>query len=932
MSSAGPWSVKGIDARAREIAKDQARRSGQTLGEWLNARIIEDATVAQAPALSQPRPAPSAAPADLKGLARALEALSTRMETAEARSAQAVAGVDRKLASVLKRVDSTDGDAGRKLDEVRTAQAELAARLGGLAPEDQPRRDALKALEQALGKVAAQIYEGESRSRAQMAELRGDLAALSTRMDAGDARAAVAAPAPDAPAAEEVERRFADMAARLEAAEQRTTEAVRALEGSFAGLDRRMADVESSPQGGVSEQRFERLAADLHAQVETGRADMAERIRAAAGGGLERMEAALRELAGDVATAEKRQVGAIDSMGREVVRIAQSLHGRLGAVEHRQDEGERRVGAEVSRIADIVDHRLRDGDEAQAQALERLGGEIARIAETLAERIGASERRSAQTAEDAFEHLRDVSERLNARHEATSAEVDARIRSAEERAAHLLESPPPVSTVDPAAVLAAVAAPFASAPPAWEPPAAAGSPFVSNEDAAAARAQATPDADRRPTPAAYDPFAGFEPEPAPLAESFAPPPGPFPDASEPVAPPPADPFSAITHDEAALNRFRAADPADDIFDAPAPSAPARASTRELIDQARLAAREAAEARGGRRGKLQDLQGGGASPVQIGAAARSPLPWLKKRESSSTARTALVASLVASSTVALAVGAASLAHSDHAPATTTEAPTAVASTADATDGQLAVALTAPDPTIATDVAPHHASASEAVTGDEAALAPHAAPASRQTELLTTDVARADETGAAAAKLAFGDALRRIEAGDASGVKTLRRAANLGYGPAQLKLAALYEQGASGVTKDVTQARLWTQRAAVNGDAHAQFNTGMFYANGDGGAKNDGAAAAWFRRAADAGLHDAQFNLAVLSQTGRGMPKNLAEAYKWYLVAASQGDAGARQAADTLKAELSPDQQSAAERAAAAFRTQVATAQVRAAATN
>ena len=33
MSAAAPWSVKGIEPKAREIAKDLARRSGMTLGE-----------------------------------------------------------------------------------------------------------------------------------------------------------------------------------------------------------------------------------------------------------------------------------------------------------------------------------------------------------------------------------------------------------------------------------------------------------------------------------------------------------------------------------------------------------------------------------------------------------------------------------------------------------------------------------------------------------------------------------------------------------------------------------------------------------------------------------------------------------------------------------------------------------------------------------
>ena len=41
MSSGVPWSVKGIDPKARETAKDLARRSGLTLGEWLT-QMIED--------------------------------------------------------------------------------------------------------------------------------------------------------------------------------------------------------------------------------------------------------------------------------------------------------------------------------------------------------------------------------------------------------------------------------------------------------------------------------------------------------------------------------------------------------------------------------------------------------------------------------------------------------------------------------------------------------------------------------------------------------------------------------------------------------------------------------------------------------------------------------------------------------------------------
>lgn len=42
MNAGAPWSVKGIDPKAREVAKDLARRHGMTLGEWLNRMILEE--------------------------------------------------------------------------------------------------------------------------------------------------------------------------------------------------------------------------------------------------------------------------------------------------------------------------------------------------------------------------------------------------------------------------------------------------------------------------------------------------------------------------------------------------------------------------------------------------------------------------------------------------------------------------------------------------------------------------------------------------------------------------------------------------------------------------------------------------------------------------------------------------------------------------
>jgi len=67
---------------------------------------------------------------------------------------------------------------------------------------------------------------------------------------------------------------------------------------------------------------------------------------------------------------------------------------------------------------------------------------------------------------------------------------------------------------------------------------------------------------------------------------------------------------------------------------------------------------------------------------------------------------------------------------------------------------------------------------------------------------------------------------------------------------------------GVAKDAEQAVSWYRRAAEAGNAAAQFNLGVCYANGDGVAKDAEQAVSWYRRAAEAGHADAQFNLGLL----------------------------------------------------------------------
>ena len=68
----------------------------------------------------------------------------------------------------------------------------------------------------------------------------------------------------------------------------------------------------------------------------------------------------------------------------------------------------------------------------------------------------------------------------------------------------------------------------------------------------------------------------------------------------------------------------------------------------------------------------------------------------------------------------------------------------------------------------------------------------------------------------------------------------------------------------------------RQAAEQGDATAQFNLGLMYANGEGVPEDDAEAVRWYRMAAEQGLAIAQFNLGVKYDFGEGVPKDGAEA--------------------------------------------------------
>jgi localization factor PodJL len=932
----------------------------------------------------------------LDGLDEAQGQTATRLESA-------IDQVRDTQARVAERVRNLEQEDGSRVDALRALEGALS-RLAGQINESGAKADGATAgVREELGSLGRRVNTIETEAEAAASTLAGvertrqELETVERRIDAVED---AVAQAPQAYAdAEKVETVLARLAERLERAEARTTTAVRSLESSFAGLDARLRTNEARAHepdvAGEIDRRFQGLAADLSRKVDASRAEFAERLRGAADAAkLSGLETSLRDMAGHVAQSEQRAAQAIDRMAREVATIAQSLGERVAGAESRSTAAVDHMGSEMTRISDAIDNRLKRADAAQAEALERLGGEIARIAERLTERLAASDKRSAEALDATAGRFARLTETISDRQDRTSSELTDRIRQSEERTAKLLNdtrekleqrtqdlqrasareaalrapqtaSPPPhdaatpileppsIATqtldsergADPFAPMAAVAParapvhddPFAALraafAPASETPSRVQTSLVDESAVGGTwRTDSLSDADADP----FDPDDDFEASPS-GAPKFRPPPPAFDSFAAPQAqphtlhaPPEEEPF-----DQVSVGDFVGASPTDRAN-----------STRDMLDQARAAAKRAA---GGRDGSKPNaipapaFDGGETKTFGLSFNSKA------KKGDSSTLRTVGLASVWACAITSAAVGAYSLAMKDsggQSHGQVAEAPTAAAAPteqADANAGkpQLAMALTPPPsaagaagPDAPASAGPVSKTAAELAPGPKAAPATavvaHKAPAPAVSRgaapplSAIANPAAGPETAANALETArslYDDSVRRIEAGDSAAVKDLKRAANLGFAPAQFYLGRLYEAGAAGLSKDMGEARRWTQRAAQGGDPAAMYNLASYLYAGDGGPKDQTGAVEWFRKAAERGVVNGQFNLAQLYETGHGVKQNLAEAYKWYLVAAAANDPEAKANVETLKTKLPADARAAAERSAATLHSQL-----------
>ena len=105
-----PWSIKGVSAEARKIAKSAAMAAGEPTGIWLS-RLIDAASAArlgQAGAVAlRPEP-PVPAPAELRV---DIEALTQRLSTVERRIRETLLPLDAAITHISRRLESLEAPA-----------------------------------------------------------------------------------------------------------------------------------------------------------------------------------------------------------------------------------------------------------------------------------------------------------------------------------------------------------------------------------------------------------------------------------------------------------------------------------------------------------------------------------------------------------------------------------------------------------------------------------------------------------------------------------------------------------------------------------------------------------------------------------------------------------------------------------------------------
>ena len=133
-----------------------------------------------------------------------------------------------------------------------------------------------------------------------------------------------------------------------------------------------------------------------------------------------------------------------------------------------------------------------------------------------------------------------------------------------------------------------------------------------------------------------------------------------------------------------------------------------------------------------------------------------------------------------------------------------------------------------------------------------------------------------------------------------VQRLRKSAEQGNALAQNNLGVMYAEG-KGVSRNDSEAVKWFRKSAEQGNSAGESNLGEMYRDGRGVIHNDEEAVSWFQRSAEQGDAAGEANLGAMYLKGLGVSQDYGEALKWLKKSADQGNAWGQRALGRMYAE-------------------------------
>ena len=371
-----PWSVKGIRPEARETAQEAARRSGMSLGEWLNSVILQQAE--QDGIDTHAQGGDDAYGDDFANVHHRLDDLSHRIERLS-RSGPAAYAPPRRAASEADRVSDMIGRFDRRLDQFASASRPPAPAMPPMPNVQMP-----PSLDRAVAEIAA-------RQRA----LNGEPAQAPMPMAPPAAAATPQAPMPaqDISGLEDRLRQITDQIETLR--KPGVEEAINALRGELIeignalneAMPRREIDAIEKQIAGLTQRIAEGRQAGVEpgalAGVEHGLAEVRDALRALTPA--ENLVGFNEAVAG---LAHKIDMIVAQKDPAAMAQLDTAITTLRGMVTHiASNETVTHLASEVQALGDKVEHVARAA--SGGAALDHLEQRINAIADALAERAHA---------------------------------------------------------------------------------------------------------------------------------------------------------------------------------------------------------------------------------------------------------------------------------------------------------------------------------------------------------------------------------------------------------------------------------------------------------------------------------------------------------------------------------------------------------------